>query len=385
MLGDYGHYGHPVMTFRRRIPAVGALLCVVLLFGAPAAQAATTYTRVSLTANVTGTSVAFAGSVKASGASRVYRYTISVTDASTGAWVAAGASRSNVTITTTGTSLTGTATLPPGNYLAATHVGRTKSSAWTRVGPWLPFTVSSTSTTSPPTAPGQVVFVDEFTGAAGAYDHAKWGEWSASTYNGSAAYGRIKPGDRSTLDGQGHLRIPATPDTGTSISTKDHFRFTYGTITARIKVQTESGYWPAFWTLNSNPDGTNTSLVGEADVIEAYTKYNDGYRSASHNYSYGTDNGPLQNPLCGGGNIRGVYHDYSARIEPGKITFLFDGAVCWSYTKADLRGKPYGFGPDNTAGNWLLLTNAVGNSMHGMEPPTAPSVLLVDRVEVRAV
>jgi beta-glucanase (GH16 family) len=249
-------------------------------------------------------------------------------------------------------------------------------------------TTSPTVSTSPTSAPGgTVLFSDDFSGAAGAsYDHAKWGEWSAATYNSSAAYGNIKPGDRARLDGDGHLSIPATPDQGTSISTKDDFTFTYGTITARMKVQTQSGYWPSFWTLNSPADGSGAPLVGEADLIEGFTKYPDGYRSAAHNYDHGNDNGPHDNPLCGSGNdVRGKWHDYSARIEPGKVTFSFDGKVCWAFDShdADLAGnKPYGFGPDNPAGNWLLLTNAVGNSSQGMEAPTQNSVLLVDRVTV---
>ncbi len=116
-----------------------------------------------------------------------------------------------------------------------------------------------------------MLFSDDFSGN-GDYDHTKWGEWSACTYNGSAAYGGIKCGDRARLDGQGHLAIPATPTQGTSLSTGSTFRFTYGTVTARMMVPTQVGYWPAFWTLNNNPTGKpNSATVGEVDVIEAYT------------------------------------------------------------------------------------------------------------------
>jgi len=79
-----------------------------------------------------------------------------------------------------------------------------------------------------------------------------------------------------------------------------------------------------------------------------------------------------------------MWHDYAARIEPHKITFLFDGVEFFSFGPDDhgLAGQPWAWGPD--ARNWLLLTNAVGNSSQGMEPPAANSVLLVDRVEVRS-
>jgi beta-glucanase (GH16 family) len=238
-------------------------------------------------------------------------------------------------------------------------------------------------TTGPAT--GAVLFQDDFTGT-GSYDHDKWGEWSTATYNGSAAYGSIKPGDRAALDGQGHLSIPATPTAGTSVSTKDDFTFLYGTVTARMKVPAVAGYWPAFWTLNNNPDGHDSLPLGEADIHESYTGLADYYHRGTHSWNDGQTWGSPGDPACGRDHVFGEWHDYAATFAPEKVTFFFDGVQCGEVTtKADGGGKPYGFGPDVTRGSWLLLTLAVGGAGGQQDgKAVAPAQLLVDSVKVTA-
>jgi hypothetical protein len=245
--------------------------------------------------------------------------------------------------------------------------------------------------------PGPVLFEDDFNGAAGApFDATKWGDYSSCTYNGSAAYGGIQCGDNETLDGAGHLTIPATgPDTnapygrGSSIRTGDHFKFQYGTMSAWMKMPAESGYWPAFWSLNNNTNGQDVFPLGEADVLEEYSFDPRTYHGVGHTWTgnSATDNGSADNYcpdnwFTAGLNLSAAYHKYSATIEPGKITWSFDDQPCGqAYVKDPT--KPWGFGPDVTRGNWLILTLAVGGA-GGQNTPVAPSAkLLVDRVEVR--
>ena len=246
-------------------------------------------------------------------------------------------------------------------------------------------TVTQTVTTS--AAPSSnVLFEDDFNGPAGPYDHSKWGEWSTATYNSSAAYGSIQPGDRATLDGQGHLSIPATPTQGTSISTAGKFAFTYGTVTIRAMVPTTPGYWPALWTLNNTPSGTpDRPITGEMDIHESYTGLANYYHRAVHNYSDSTSWSASADPSAGLGHVFGEWHDYSAKIEPGQITFYFDGVQQGPPAlKQEGAGKPYAFGPDNTNGNWILLTLAVGGAGGQQDgKAVAPAVFLIDRVEVR--
>jgi hypothetical protein len=250
--------------------------------------------------------------------------------------------------------------------------------------------LTGTTATAAP-AVGPVIFSDDFSGAAGAsYDHDKWGEWSSDTYNGSAAYGEIKPGDRAKLDGDGHLSIPATPSTGTSISTKDNFSFVYGVVNARMKIPTEAGYWPAFWTLNNNPNGVDSLPLGEADIHESYTGLANYYHRGTHNWNNDLTWGSPGDPACGRDHVFGEWHDYGAKFEPNKVTFYFDGVQCGSAaTKDDGGGKPYAYGPDVMRGNWLLLTLAVGGAGGQQDPGTGheatqPAALLVDSVTVNA-
>ncbi len=91
--------------------------------------------------------------------------------------------------------------------------------------------------------------------------------------------------------------------------------------------------------------------------------------------------------MCAGTDIRGSWHDYSAKIEPGQVTFLVDGVQCGPVEKStdpEAGGRPYAFGPGNTAGNWLLLTLAVGGAGGQQKPATADAELLVDSVTVTA-
>jgi beta-glucanase (GH16 family) len=364
-----------------RRPQILAALAAGLIFCSlpVTADAATTLTQNAFSIRAAGSTVTLTANLGARPLAKVDNAGFCVTG-SARALVPFGTS-APATIPVSGLTVRVTATLEPGTYSAVPCV--TQGGTVTKVGAEKSLTVAGTTPTPTPAGP-EVLFSDDFTGSAGTKpDASKWGEWSYATFNGAAAYGNIMSGERSTLDGQGHLRIPATPSAGTSISTKDDFTFTYGTMTARMMVPRQAGYWPSFWSLNGPPDGSSTPLGGEVDAIEAYTQYNDGYRVGGHNYVNGRDVGPTGGaPLVGGRDIRGEWHDYGARIEPNKVTLLFDGTEVWSFdpSSAGVAGQPWAFGSD--AHNWMLLTLAVGSG--GQAAPTQDATLLVDRVEVRS-
>ena len=64
---------------------------------------------------------------------------------------------------------------------------------------------------------------------------------------------------------------------------------------------------------------------------------------------------------------------------PGKITYYLDDVEVGSTTKAAAPG-PWPWGPDVMRPNFLILDLAIGGA--GQPAPTAPAVMLVDRVEV---
>ena len=91
-----------------------------------------------------------------------------------------------------------------------------------------------------------------------------------------------------------------------------------------------------------------------------------------------------RDPACGRNKVFGEWHDYSARVEPGRISFYFDGVRCGGHvTAAEGDGRPWAFGPDVTRGLWPILTLAVGGA-GGQQDGKAvePARLLVDRVTV---
>ncbi len=245
--------------------------------------------------------------------------------------------------------------------------------------------------TAPPAtaAAGDLLFVDTFNGPAGPFDSTKWKDWSYCSFNPAAAYGRIQCGDNEKLDGKGHLVIPAMPDRGSALSTANRFSFTYGTVSAWIKVPRNDGYWPAFWTLNNGLDGIERPLGGEIDVMEQYTSWDDEYHRGVHNWngnawdqSWGGVDDPTR--CSNGADLTTGFHKYSARVEPGKITFFFDDVQCGEpVTTAMGNGKPWTFGPDIMDPNFLILTLAVGGA--DQAPATRGARMLVNRVEVRSI
>lgn len=241
---------------------------------------------------------------------------------------------------------------------------------------------------TPGPSTGALLFADDFNGASGqSFDHTKWQDWSSCTYHASAAYGNIKCGDNETLDGLGHLQIPATPNSGSALSTANKFGFVYGEVSAWIKNPAADGYWPAFWTLNAEPGccSEKTLPVGELDVMEGYTTWDTLYHRGVLQWNRGDAGWASQDTVCGNIDLTTGFHKYTARVEPGQISFLFDGQPCGTSVKStDGNGKPYNFGPELTDPNFLILDLAVGGAGGQQNPATQPATMLVDRVEVRA-
>lgn len=362
----------------RPLAVVTALLVVLAGWatGLPAA-AATGLNLVSLDLVVTGSTAVVTTEIDASTTRTVDQYFVCVRDDSQKIMDFSPKLRS-VAVGPAGTPYTARRTFPVGTYRFYACVF--DEGAWSRVGAYQAFTITAAP------ADSKIIFQDDFSGAKGRpFDSGKWGEWSACTYNGSAAYGNIDCGVDETLDGQGHLRIPADPTHGSSISTKDDFTFVYGEVSAWVKTPPQVGYWPAFWTLNNNVDGADTLPLGEADVLETYTTWPTIYHRGTHNWNGDQTWGSPGDPYCGNVDLGAAFHKYTARFEPGKVTFSFDGVQCGSVaTKADGDGKPYGFGPDVTRGNWLILTLALGGAGGQQKPATSAATMLVDRVEVRS-
>ena len=256
--------------------------------------------------------------------------------------------------------------------------GRATAAAFALLLTATPMAVGMTSAAA--AEPGALLFADDFDGPAGALpDQSRWQDWSVDTYNPTAAFGDIRPGDNETLDGRGSLVVPATPTAGSAVRSRTGF--VYGTMSAWIKTPTQEGYWPAFWTLNNDPGGVDHPVIGEIDTMEAFTKWPNVYHGVGHTWVPGSTSANSPDNYCPGdwsADMTGRFNKYSATVEPGRITFSFNDVPCGTYVKEP--GAAWGFGPDVTDPNWLILDLAVGGAGGQQAPAVAPAQMLVDRV-----
>jgi beta-glucanase (GH16 family) len=228
------------------------------------------------------------------------------------------------------------------------------------------------------------VFGDEFGGSAGARpDVTKWDamdwcdNWGSLSCNTDRA-------QNVALDGQGNLKVVALKEaytdaygnggdyTAARLETGSHFRFTSGTLEARIKVPAGRGLWPSFWTTGSG----SWPATGEIDVMEilgqnpfkSYCSVHAADAAGQHVSS--TQGATSASSLADG------FHVYTARWSAGQIAFELDGRAC---------GSPFQLtGLQPFTAQDIKLGIAVGGDWPG--PPDAstpfPATMLVDWVRV---
>lgn len=237
-------------------------------------------------------------------------------------------------------------------------------------------------------APGDLVWSDEFDGAAGTApdpanwnhetgDHG-WGNHELQNYTDSRA--------NSALDGQGNLVITARQEadgsyTSARITTQNKVEHSFGRIEARIKIPTGQGVWPAFWMLGADFPQTPWPDSGEIDIME-----NVGHEPGT---VHGTVHGP---GYFGGGGIGASYHHptggaftddfhvYAVDWSPGSITWSVDGVPFNTLTAADVGGNPWVY--DQSF--FMILNVAVGGEWPGYPDGSTrfPQEMVIDYVRV---
>lgn len=248
---------------------------------------------------------------------------------------------------------------------------------------------------SPAEDPWQVVWQDEFDGAASsAPDPGRWrfdvgtGPNGDGWGNGQEEFDTARP-ENVSLDGQGHLAITARKEpfqgmayTSGRITTKGLLAKAYGRIEARMKLPRGQGLWPAFWMLGADIDRNPWPAAGEIDIME--------YRGQEPRRVTGSLHGP---GYSGARAITGDYtlppgpgfdegfHVFAVEWEPDLVTWEVDG-VTWQVATP---------GRVPAGGTWvfdkpffLILNLAVGGTYVGVADGTAtfPQTLLVDYVRV---
>ncbi|MFG2543552.1 discoidin domain-containing protein [Streptomyces sp. NPDC048594] len=216
-----------------------------------------------------------------------------------------------------------------------------------------------------PALPGEqsgtyrTTFFDDFT--SGSLDRAKWrvvrtGTEMGSVNGESQAY--VDSADNIRLE-NGALVLRAQHCKGCTkagggtydftsgrIDTNTKFDFTYGKVSARMKLPVGDGFWPAFWMLGSNVDDPSVSwpASGETDIMENIG-YGDWTSTALHGPGYSADGNVGARQVYPGGGRSDQWHTYAVEWTPTGMKFTVDDRVVQETTRNKL---------ESTRGEWVF-------------------------------
>jgi beta-glucanase (GH16 family) len=255
-----------------------------------------------------------------------------------------------------------------------------------------------------PRNPPQLVWSDEFNGAAGTTpDPTKWSPEVGPGVNNELEY--YTNNQNATMDGNGDLVIearkqvtagsscPTDPLTGSTtcqytsgrINTYGHFSFTYGHVEARIKIPAGQGLWPAFWLLGANFFTNNTPWpnCGEIDIMENIGKEPGTVHSTIHAPAYNGAAGiGAPYALPAGQSFYTGFHVFALDWSSTQMVFSVDGNAFLTLAKSTI---------ESTRGPWvydhpffIILNNAVGGDWPGAPDAstTFPQDMVIDYVRV---
>jgi beta-glucanase (GH16 family) len=224
---------------------------------------------------------------------------------------------------------------------------------------------------------------EDFSGPAGSAPNPAYWSYLTGTGWDNGVENYVTAG--AFLDGQSHLVIQAV-DTGNGytsgrIQTRNKLSLGYGTITARIKMPSGQGLWPAFWLVGADEDATPWPQCGEIDIIELvsnattyYTTLHGPISGMPDNDGGGTQQAQFTGPIS---DLSTDYHNYWVTRVPDSITVGIDATTLGTFTPQSLQpGAQWVYNRPMYA----ILDLAVGGSWAG--PPDNstrfPATMLVD-------
>ncbi|MFD0227818.1 discoidin domain-containing protein [Streptomyces hirsutus] len=133
------------------------------------------------------------------------------------------------------------------------------------------------------------------------------------------------------------------------IDTNTKFDFTYGKVSARMKLPVGDGFWPAFWLLGSNVDDPAVSwpASGETDIMENIG-YADWTSTGLHGPGYSADGNIGERQTYPGGGRADQWHTYAVEWTPTGMRFLVDDRLVQETTRNRL---------ESTRGQWVFDHN----------------------------
>jgi beta-glucanase (GH16 family) len=263
---------------------------------------------------------------------------------------------------------------------------------------------TDTTTTTPPPITWNLVWSDDFDGAAGAsVDPARWSyDVGDGCSAGICGWGNnekelyTNATDNASLDGQGHLAIVARVAalsvscyygpcqyTSAKITTRGKMSAAPGRVEARIRIPAGQGLWPAFWMLGNDFATAGWPASGELDIMENKGSQPNTSSSAIHGPGYSGNTPFAHANTIGPGTLADDFHVYAVEWDASKARFYVDGTMHYSVLRADIQrygasilDKPY----------FVILNLAVGGNFDG-DPKALgifPATMLVDYVRVYA-
>jgi len=246
-----------------------------------------------------------------------------------------------------------------------------------------------TRPSSPDAVRWELVWSDEFEGAAGsAPDPAKW-DYDIGTDWGNAQleYDTDRP-ENVSLDGAGHLAITAREEpwlgrdyTSGRIHTNGHFAQQGGRFEARIRLPVGRGIWPAFWLLGGNFASVGWPACGEIDIMEYRGQEPRVLHGSLHGPGYSGGNALTSRFELSGGGFNWDFHVFAVEWTDDQITWIVDDTRYLTIRRGDLpQGGAWVFAHPF----FIILNVAVGGHFVGSPDATTafPQTMLVDWVRV---
>lgn len=237
-----------------------------------------------------------------------------------------------------------------------------------------------------------LIWSDEFNGDK--IDKTKWNFQVEKAGRFNEEWQRYTNSSKNAFIENGNLVIKAIHESNRQgydqyssarLNTANKFSFTYGKISARIKLPDTKGIWPAFWMLGANIDenggDTPWPLCGEIDILELYGSKNPAVVEANVHFA---DKKGRHNQM-GSKSYRlekGIFaddfHVFDLIWDDKKITWMVDGN---EYASFSIKGRKFSaFRKDF----FLLLNIAVGGTYAGRPDDTSnfPQQMYVDWIRV---
>ena len=235
-----------------------------------------------------------------------------------------------------------------------------------------------------------LVWSEDFDGPAGSEPNPD--NWMFDLGTGSGGWGNnelqryVQDSENIALNGDGQLVITARQDadggyTSARIRTTGLQEFQRGRFTARMKLPSGQGLWPAFWMMGTNFDEVGWPGCGEIDIMEMVGHMPHAVHGTVHGPGYSGGDGIGSVFSLEETTFNDDFHVFAVDVEEDLISWYVDGVRYGTLGPSQLPA------PDLWRFDqpmFLLLNLAVGGNWPGSPDSQTefPAAMTVDYVRV---